>query len=187
MCDNHRGISLLSIAGKILIWVILNRILKHVVDEIYPKLQCGFCALWGTIDMIFVLHQVSEKACKKNQELYMVFIDLTKTFDTVNRTALWEILKKFGIPDNMLNVKISFHEGMRASVVSNGDSSEQFGVTNSTKQGCVMVPALFALLFSVRLKYAFADVDTGVKFQFRTTGIQPSTLQSKNTPSRNNH
>ena len=33
-----------------------------------------------------------------------------------------------------------------------------------------MAPVLFALLFSVMLKHAFADVDTGVKFQFRTSG-----------------
>lgn len=170
VCDNHRGISLLSIAGKILARLILNRVLKHVVDEIYPESQCGFRALRGTIDMIFSLRQVSEKVREKNQELYMVFIDLTKAFDTVNRATLWKILKKLGIPDNMLKVITSFHEGMKASVVSNGDSSEHFNVTNGTKQGCVMAPVLFALFFSVMLKHAFADVDTGVKFQFRTSG-----------------
>ena len=69
MCDNHCGISLLSIAGKILARLILNRILKHVVDEIYPESQFGFRALRGTIDMIFSLCQVSEKAREKNQEL----------------------------------------------------------------------------------------------------------------------
>ena len=170
ICDNHRGISLLSIAGKILARLILNRLLKHVVDEIYPESQCGFRALRGTIDMIFSLRQVSEKAREKNQELYMVFIDLTKAFDTVNRAALWKIMQKLGIPDNMLRVITSFHEGMKASVVSNGDSSEQFNVSNGTKQGCVMAPVLFALFFSVMLKQAFSDVDAGVKFQFRTSG-----------------
>ena len=50
----------------------------------------------------------------------MVFVDLTKAFDTVNRAALWKVLKKLGIPDSMLKVIISFHEGMRASVMSNG-------------------------------------------------------------------
>ena len=36
-CDNHRGISLLSIAGKIFARVILNRLLDSIVDNIYPK------------------------------------------------------------------------------------------------------------------------------------------------------
>ena len=88
ICDNHRGISLLSIAGKILARLILNRIMKHLVDDIYPESQCGFRAGRGTVDMIFSLRQVAEKVCEKNEELYMVFIDLTKAFDTVNRDAL---------------------------------------------------------------------------------------------------
>ncbi len=33
-----------------------------------------------------------------------------------------------------------------------------------------MAPVLFALFFSVMLKYAFADVESSVKFQFRTSG-----------------
>ena len=170
VCDNHRGISLLSIAGKILARLILNRIIKHLVDEIYPESQCGFRSGRGTIDMIFSLRQVEEKVREKNQEMYMVFVDLTKAFDTVNREALWQVLKKLGIPENMLNVIISFHQGMKANVVSDGMTSEPFNVTNGTKQGCVMGPVLFALFFSVMLEYAFADIDSGVKFQFRTTG-----------------
>ena len=88
ICDNHRGISLLSIAGKILARLILNRIMKHLVDDIYPESQCGFRAGRGTVDMIFSLRQVAEKVREKNEELYMVFIDLTKVFDIVNRDAL---------------------------------------------------------------------------------------------------
>ena len=170
VCDNHRGISLLSIASKILARLILNRIIKHVIDDIYPESQCGFRGGRGTIDMIFSLRPVAEKVREKNQELYMVFVDLTNAFDTVNRAALWKVLKKLGIPDSMLKVIISFHEGMRASVGSNGKTSDSFNVTNGTKQGCVMAPVLFALFFSVMLKYAFADVESGVKFQFRTSG-----------------
>ena len=54
--------------------------------------------------MIFSLRHVAEKVCERNQELFTVFIDLTKAFDTVNRGDLRKVLKKLGIPDNMLNV-----------------------------------------------------------------------------------
>ena len=33
-CDNHRGISLLSIAGKTLARIMLNRITKHILDDV---------------------------------------------------------------------------------------------------------------------------------------------------------
>ena len=170
VCDNYHGISLLSIAGKILARVILNRIIKHLVDDIYPESQCGFRSGRGTIDMIFSLRQVAEKVREKNQELYMVFVDVTKAFDTVNRQALWKVLKKLGIPDKMLNTIISFHEGMKASILADGKLSGSFGATNGPKQGCVMAPVLFALFFSVMLQYFFSDIDHGVKFQFGTSG-----------------
>ena len=70
VCDNHRGISLLSIASKILARLILNRIIKHVIDDIYPESQCGFRGGRGTIDMIFSLRQVADKVRETNQELY---------------------------------------------------------------------------------------------------------------------
>lgn len=78
-------------AGKILTRFILNRIIKHRVNDIHPESQCGFRSGWGTTD-IFALRQIAEKGQEKNQELYMAFVDLTKTFDMVNREALWKVL-----------------------------------------------------------------------------------------------
>ena len=50
VCDDHGGISLLSIPGKILARIILNRLVQHVNDhDILPESQCGFRgggALW---------------------------------------------------------------------------------------------------------------------------------------------
>ena len=42
-CDNHRGISLLCIAGKLVTRLLLNRLFDHVVDiGLIPETQCGF-------------------------------------------------------------------------------------------------------------------------------------------------
>ena len=43
VCDNHRGISLLSIAGKVLARVLLNRLNEHLEQSgLLPESQCGF-------------------------------------------------------------------------------------------------------------------------------------------------
>ena len=42
ICDNHRGVSLLCIAGKILAWIMLNRLAQHAADNVLPESQCGF-------------------------------------------------------------------------------------------------------------------------------------------------
>ena len=86
LCDNHRGISLLSVAGKVLARGLVNRLNEHVEQTGHlPESQCGFRKDRGTIDMIFTVRQLQRKCQKENMDLYMTFVDLTKAFDTVIR------------------------------------------------------------------------------------------------------
>ena len=99
LCDNHRGISLLSVAGKVLARVLLNRLNEHLEQTgLLPESQCGFRKDRGTIDMIFTARQLQEKCQEQNMDLYMTFVDLTKAFDTVSREGFWKIMAKFGCP-----------------------------------------------------------------------------------------
>ena len=150
-CDNHRGISLLSIAGKILARILLNRLSKHLEDGLLPESQCGFRKNRGTVDMIFAAKQLQEKCQEQNSQLYTTFVDLTKAFDTVSRDGLWRIMKKFGCPEQFIKMVRQFHDGMLARVQDDGNFSDPFPVTNGVKQGCVLAP--YALQSDV-LSYA---------------------------------
>ena len=69
---NHRGISLLSIAGKILAKILLNRLNAHLDQAgLISESQCGFRKDRGTIDMIFTDRQLQEKCQEQNVDLYM--------------------------------------------------------------------------------------------------------------------
>ena len=116
VCDNHRGISLLSVTGKILARVIPNRLNISLSDLVLPETQCGFRSGRGTVDMIFSLRQLQEKIREGNKELYIIFVDLAEALDTVLRDALWKVLAKLGVPEKMLNVIVSFREGMKVLV-----------------------------------------------------------------------
>jgi len=96
-CNNYRGISLLSIVGKVFARVVLGR-LQALADRVYPESQCGFRAQRGTSDMIFSLRQLQEKCREQRRPLYIAFIDLTKAFDLVSRGGLFLLLRKMGCP-----------------------------------------------------------------------------------------
>ena len=100
----------------------------------------------------------------------MLLFDLTKAFDTVSRPALWAILSRFGCPPKFLCMIRAFHEGMMARVIENGDVSDPFPVSNGVKQGCVLAPTLFSLIFSVMLSSALSGSDDGILIRFRTDG-----------------
>ena len=59
VCNNHRGISLLSIAGKILARDLLNRLNEHLEQSgLLPESQYGFRKDIGTIDVSAVVERL---------------------------------------------------------------------------------------------------------------------------------
>ena len=105
--------------------------------------------------MIFAARQLQEKCQEQNVDLYTTFVDLTKAFDTVSRDGLWKIMSKFGCPDKFIQVVRQLHDGMQAQVLDDRKSSTPFPVTNGVKQGCVLAPTLFSMMFSAMLTDAF--------------------------------
>ena len=159
-----------SIAGKIQARIMLNRITKHILDDVVSESQCGFRKQRGTVDMVFAIRQLQEKCVEQHQDLHLLFIDLTKAFDTVNRAALWAILSKLGCPPRFVQIIRSFHDGMFCRVIEDGDASDPFPVSNGVKQGCVLAPTLFSLLFAQMLSAALSQTEAGVKIHYRTDG-----------------
>ena len=135
--DNYRGISLLSIVGKVFARVILIR-LQKLAERIYPESQCGFRAERSTIDMVFSLRQLHEKCREQHVPLYTAFIDLSKAFDLVNRDGLFKVLPKIGCPPKLQCMIESFHTDTKGTVQFNGCSSEPFEFRSGVKQGCVL-------------------------------------------------
>ena len=107
-CDNHHGISLLSITGKALARVLLNFLIVHLERGLLPDSQCGFWKVCRTINMVFAARQLQEKCQEQNADLYSTYVDLTKAFDTVSRDGLWRIMVKYGCPQNLSPLYNSF-------------------------------------------------------------------------------
>nr|VZH98219.1 unnamed protein product [Spirometra erinaceieuropaei] len=170
VCDNHRGISLLNIAGKIFARILLNRLNNHLEQGLLPESQCDFRRHRGTTDMISVACQLQEKCQEVRTHLNSTFVDLTKAFGTVNREGLWKIMQKFGCPERFTQMVRQLHDGMMARVTDNGAVSEAFAVTNGVMQGCVPAPTLFSLMFSAMLMDAYCDERPGSRIAYRTDG-----------------
>ena len=66
---------------------------------------------------MFVVRRLQEIGRKAGASLFMCFIDLQKAYDTVDRTLLWQVLTRIGVPPQMIAVIQQFHDGMRASYV----------------------------------------------------------------------
>ena len=130
--------------------------------------------------MVFAARQLQEKSMEQHQDLYMTFVDLTKAFDTVSREGLWKIISKFGCPDRFVMIVRQFHDLMMAQVLDDGKASDPFPVTNGVKQGFILAPMLFSLMFSAMLTDAFRETSPGIPIRYRCDGklFNPQCLQA---------
>ena len=81
-----------SIVGKILTWLTLS----HLTNCFWGIPVWVSVWLWTRpqhIDIV-LLRQFQEKCIEQHMDLYAVFSNLTKAFDTVNRESLRDILTK---------------------------------------------------------------------------------------------
>ena len=168
-CNNYRGISLLSVVGKVVARVALTK-LQILAERTLPESQCGFRTGRSTIDMIFSVRQLQEECREQRRQLFIAFIDLTKTFDLVSRRGLFNLLEKIGCPPKLLSVISSFHNNMKGTVNYDGATSEPFDIHSGVKQGCVLAPTLFSIFFSMMLSYAFNTSTEGVFLHTRADG-----------------
>ena len=155
-CDNYRGISLVAHAGNILLKIIARRLSDYCERVgILPEEQSGFGPNRFTTDMMFVIHRLQELARMKRHPLYVYIIALAKACGSVDRTLLWTVIARFGVPHNMISVIRQFHDGMRACVrLDDRVCSGWFAVEQGLRQGCVLVPLLFRIFFAAVINVA---------------------------------
>ena len=122
------------------------------------------------MDAIFSLRQLQEKCREPLHPLFLAFVDLTKAFDLVCRSWLFEILQKVGCPPKLLVIITSFHQDMQSTVCFDEVTFNAFPVSSGVKQGCVLAPTLFRIFFSMLLQYAFVDCTEGVYIWMRSDG-----------------
>ena len=68
-CMNYRGISLLSVVGKIYAGILVDRV-NRVNEGLIDDEQRGFRAGRGCVDQIFTLKEICEKARQKKLSVY---------------------------------------------------------------------------------------------------------------------
>ena len=148
--NNYRGVSLLSVLGKVFarilnkrlsVWAEVN---NHFVEE-----QGGFRAGYSTMDNMFVLFGIVQRyLTKRSGKIYVCFVDFQKAFDTINRSLLWNTLKRVGVGGKMLAVLQSMYRTVTSCVRCSEGLTDCFECPNGVRQGCVLSPTLFSFFIN---------------------------------------
>ena len=136
-CSNFRVINLLSVVGKVYGRVLINRI-RDKAENVIVEVQGGFRRGNGCTDQIFIVKQICEKYLGKGKDAYFAFLDLEKAYDRVDKDAMWNVLRLYGIGGRLLQGVKSLYVVSKACVRVGNETSEWFPVRVGLRQGCVM-------------------------------------------------
>lgn len=159
--DNYRGITLLSVVGKVFASVLSSRLMKWAeTHSILAEEQGGFREDRSTVDQIFALVEVVRSRWPKQTSV--LFIDVKKAYDSVWRDGLWRTLWDLGVRGRMWRILMALYEGVRGAAQVGDMRSQSFDVLEGLKQGCPLSCILF-LFFINNLLVKLRESGLGVK------------------------
>ena len=144
--NNYRPLTVLT-AMNATYSKLLNARLTEVVERhrILGETQNGFRKGRSCSDSAFILNSVLWKRVAKRKKTHLAFLDLTKAYDSVDRSVLWKKMKKLGIGGKFLKSVQSMYEGDYVTCQSGGATTAPVYLGRGLRQGCSLSPMLFAL------------------------------------------
>jgi len=85
-------------------------------------------------------------------------------FDSLSRHALWLLLTRLGIPDNIVRLFRALHDHSVSCVRTGGIRSPWFNIESRVRQGCVLAPDSFATGMNWLLERTVGSGATSVSF-----------------------
>ena len=148
-CSDHRTISLISHASKVLQKIIQKRISPRI-EEVLSESQAGFRRGRSTIEQITTVRILNKKARDAGSLIFHNLIVFCKAFDRVWHDALWHMMGKYNICEDMTTLIRNLYEKARSKVLVEDDYSEWLS------------PSLFNLYLERIVTDALNEFDVGV-------------------------
>jgi len=115
-------------------------------NDLRAKGHTGFKKDFKTTDNLFILHTLTEQARFQKKKIYTCFVDLKKTFDTIPRDLLWQVLEGLGISGRILEcLCFMYHQDQAYLLHPEEGLTPTFFCRIRVKQGCPLSPLLFGL------------------------------------------
>jgi len=85
--------------------------------------------------MILILRYIQSRFQEKNLNLYLAFIDISKAYDSIQRSLIWLALKKIGLPPKLIKMIQVIYQSNECRVRIEGNDSDPFEILVGLLQG----------------------------------------------------
>ena len=133
---NYRPGSLLPHVSKVFERIIYKHINTYTEEKISNYIT-GFRKSHGNQNSLVILLERWKQAIDKGEYISVMYMDLSKAFNTVNHDLLLAKLRAYGFSTSTLNLLCSYLKNRKQKVVINNKTSSSKVVTAGVPQGSI--------------------------------------------------
>ena len=146
----HRPIAVTVNSSKIICSILRKKIEEFLEGKgIKYENQFGFTAGGRVEHCLYILDYIAnmtyESKSSKYKSLYFAFIDFKKAYDSIDRKRLIEVLVKFKINPQIIDLIVQMYEG-DSTIIQLGRMRKKIEVTGGIRQGCCISTLLFKMV-----------------------------------------
>ena len=160
-CEDHRTISLICHASKVMLKVLTKRI-EGRAKEFLSKGQFGFRSGVGTRDAIGVMRMLYERNLEHGNDLYVCYVDFEKAFDRVRWDKMMQVLRELKVDWKDRRLIKDLYMRQTAVVRLECGDTEPGVIGRGVRQGCPLSPLLFSIYAESMMRDAIDSIEEGM-------------------------
>jgi ribonuclease HI len=162
--NNVRPIALLETFRKCTTKILTKR-LTHVICKRNILKGPNFAGLPGnsTEEPVHIINAIMEDAKEKGQELWLVFQDMKKAFDSVSLESLDLALKRIKFPQKVITFIMELFGNRQSKIITDLGLTDTFMITDGIEQGEVLSPLVWRIFYDPLLERIQEDPELGYK------------------------
>ena len=154
--ENYRRLGLECTVYKLWTSFITRALNKYAEDNsILSKGQLGFRRKQKTSKQIELLCSLLEHAKFFHKDIYLLLLDCTEAFDTVDHVKLTRIMFKLGFPTDAIDVVSDLYTNATTMIQTPHAICTRIPVNRGTLQGDSLSPLLFIIYIEPLLRWLF--------------------------------
>ena len=149
-CDlnNTRPITLLETPRKVMIRLLNNRLASIMVKhKVLKSNQFAGLPQSSTFEPIRIVNEILQDAREKNNEIWVLFQDLSKAYDRVNIFMLEKALLRLKLPLPFVDLMKNIFTNRRNSIFTESGMTDPYDVLIGIDQGEVISPLLWCIYY----------------------------------------